>query len=78
MATVAEAACGLTGLVQGQVPEGQREAEPQRDLNPDQQAGSGGVTVISDVELRHKATQILPELEAEQRAAVWCWRLLVV
>ncbi len=63
----AQSQCQLTGLVQTQVSEGQREADPQGQLNPDQQTGFEGVTVVSDVELRNNTTQIFLELEPDQR-----------
>lgn len=62
--------CKLTRLVQTQVSKGQRETDPQRQLNPDQQTGFERVTVISDVELRNDATQILLELEPENERQV--------
>lgn len=56
-----------TGLVQTQVSEGQRNADPQRQLNPDQQTGLEGVTIVPNVELRNDATQVLLELEPEEK-----------
>lgn len=41
----------LTRLVQTQVPQGQRQADPQGQLDPNQQAGLERVTVVPDVEL---------------------------
>lgn len=66
--------CKLTGLVQTQVSEGQRETDPQRQLNPDQQTGFEGVTVVSDVELRNNTTQILLELEPKNKQNVPVFR----
>lgn len=56
-----------TRLVQTQVPEGQGNADPQRQLNPDQQTGLEGVTIVPNVELRNDATQVLLELEPEEK-----------
>lgn len=56
-----------TGLVQTQVPQGQGNADPQRQLNPDQQTGLEGVTIVPNVELRNDATQVLLELEPEEK-----------
>lgn len=57
--------CELTSLVQAQVSESQREADPHGQLDPDQHAGLEGVAVVSDVELRNDTTQVLLELEPE-------------
>ena len=53
--------------MQAQVSERHRETDPQRKLNPDQQTGFEGVTVLSDVELRNNTTQVLLELEPGHR-----------
>jgi len=53
----------LTRLIQTEVPEGQRKADPQGQLDPDQKTGFEGVTVVSDVELRDDAAQTVLELK---------------
>lgn len=50
-------------LIQAQISEGQRQTDPEWQLNPDQQTSFEGVTVISDVELRDDPPQVLLELE---------------
>lgn len=55
--------CKLTRLLQTQVSQGQREADPQRQLDPNQQACLEWVTVVPDVELGDQMTQVLLELE---------------
>lgn len=57
----------LTRLIQAQISESQRQTDPEWQLNPDQQTGFEGVTVISDVELRDDPLQVLLELEPGRR-----------
>lgn len=57
----------LTRLIQAQISEGQRQTDPEWQLNPDQQTGFEGVTVISDIELRDDPPQVLLELEPGRR-----------
>lgn len=59
--------CTRTGLIETQVAQGQREADPQRQLDPNQQASLERVTVVPDVELGDQVTQVLLELEPESR-----------
>lgn len=48
--------CTRTGLIEAQVAQGQREADPQRQLDPNQQASLERVTVVPDVELGDQVT----------------------
>lgn len=59
--------CTRTGLIETQVAQGQREADPQRQLDPNQQASLERVTVVPDVELGDQVTQVLLELEPKSR-----------
>lgn len=54
-----------TRLIQTEVPQGQRDADPEGQLDPDQHAGLEGVAVVPDVELRDDTAQVLLELEPE-------------
>lgn len=59
-----------TGLIQTEVPQGQREADPHGELDPDEHGGLEGVTVVPHVELRDDATQVLLKLEPEDKQLV--------
>lgn len=54
-----------TRLIQTEVPQGQRDAHPEGQLDPDQRAGLEGVAVVPDVKLRDDTAQVLLELEPE-------------
>lgn len=56
----------LTSLLHTKVSECQREADPEWQLDPHQQTSFEGMTVVSHVELRDKATQVLLKLEPGQ------------
>lgn len=59
-----------TGQVQTEVPQGQRDADPEGQLDPDQHTGLEGVAVVPDVELRDDAAQVLLELEPEEKQLI--------
>lgn len=52
-----------TRLIQTEVPQGHRDADPKGQLDPNQHAGLEGVAVVSDVELSDNTAQVLLELE---------------
>lgn len=55
----------LTRLIQTEVAQSKRDANPEGKLDPDQHASLEGVAVVADVELRDDTAQVLLELEPE-------------